>query len=362
LTNLTVTWQRFDGRERITLLLALGATILTIGLRYLTEASLPLFAISALALAGLAALVGDATDQLGSRFGPGATGVLQSGLGNLPELFISIFALRAGLVGVVQGALVGSVLANSLLVLGIAFVAGGLKHGVQRFGAMQSRTIAVLTVLSVSALMVPTLAAGPSGPDVGHADALSLICAIVLFCVFLASLPSALKGAEGAGVMVPVDNPWPLTVTVVVLVFAGIGAAFASACFVQSLQPVMIAFGLSEEFVGLVFVAIIGNAVENVVGVQMSLRNLPDFSVSLILNSSLQVTLALTPVLVILSHLIGGATLTLVLPPLLIASLFLAALLSVVIVYDGESTWLEGIALIGLYIIIASSFWWGAPA
>jgi hypothetical protein len=108
------------------------------------------------------------------RLGPAAKGVLQSALGNLPELFISIFALRAGLVGVVQAALLGSVLANSRLVLGIAFVAGGLKHGLQRLGAMQSRTIAVLTVLSVSALMVPTLTAGPSGPDVAHADALSL--------------------------------------------------------------------------------------------------------------------------------------------------------------------------------------------
>jgi len=172
--NLPGTWQGFGHRERAALLLTLGATVFTVVLRFLPVASLLLFVISALALAGLGAIVGEATDQLGSRLGPGATGVLQSALGNLPELFISIFALRAGLVGVVQAALVGSVLANSLLVLGIAFVAGGLKHGVQRFGAMQSGTIAVLTVFSVSALMVPTLAAGPSGPDVAHADALSL--------------------------------------------------------------------------------------------------------------------------------------------------------------------------------------------
>jgi Ca2+:H+ antiporter len=232
--KLPETCQAFGARERATLLLTLGATLFTLSLRFLPVASLLLFVISALALAGLAAIVGDATDQLGSRPGPGARGVLQSALGNLPELFISIFALRAGLVAVVQAALVGSVLASSLLVLGIAFVAGGLRHRVQRFGAMQSRTVALLTVLSVSALMGPTLAAGPSGPDVAHADALSLICAIVLFCVFLASQPSALKGGEGAAVMVPLDNAWPLQLTIVTLVLAAAGAAFVSDCFVQA--------------------------------------------------------------------------------------------------------------------------------
>jgi Ca2+:H+ antiporter len=121
--NLPGTWQGFGPRERAALLLTLGATVFTVVLRFLPVASLLLFVISALALA---AIVGEASDQLGSRLGPAATGVLQSALGNLPELFISIFALRAGLVGVVQAALLGSVLANSLLVLGIAFVAGGL--------------------------------------------------------------------------------------------------------------------------------------------------------------------------------------------------------------------------------------------
>ncbi len=128
-----------------------------------------IFVASAVALAGLAGLVGEGTEQLGGRFGPGLTGVMQSALGNLPELFIGIFSLRAGLIVVVQSALIGSILANSLLVLGLAFFLGGLKHGVLKFGVQPVRMIATLLVLAVAALVIPTLATAPGAPDAGHA-------------------------------------------------------------------------------------------------------------------------------------------------------------------------------------------------
>ena len=155
------------------------------------------------------------------------------------------------------------------------------------------------------------------------------------------------------------ENPWPLPLAIGLLAIAGVGAAFVSDWFVEALRPAMSALGMSEAFVGLVIVAIAGNAVENVVGVQMALRNKSDLAISLIMNSSLQVALALTPALVIISQFIGGTHLTLVFPPLFIVSLGLAAILGAFIVYDGESTWLEGAALIGLYVIIAASVWWG---
>src|SRR5205085_4351820 len=126
------------------------------------------FVMSAAALALLAALVGEATDQVGARLGPGATGVLQSALGNLPELFVGIFALRAGLINVIQAALVGSILGNSLFVLGLAFFLGGLRHGTQRFGSGSPRMIANLTLLAVGALAVPTLVFGLHTPAAGH--------------------------------------------------------------------------------------------------------------------------------------------------------------------------------------------------
>lgn len=321
-----------------------------------------IFVVSGVALSLLAALVGQATDQLGSRLGPGATGVLQSALGNLPELFVGIFALQAGLISVVQAALVGSILGNSLFVLGLAFFVGGLRNGNQRFSSEAPRTIATLTLLAVAALIVPTLTNDLHTPAAGHEIGLSIACAIILLIVFIGSIPASLAGQPLTTSREAVDQPeqgWPLWLTIVILVIAGIGAAFVSDWFVSALTPAIQLLHISQAFTGLVIVAIAGNAVENVVGIQFALRNQPDYAISVILNSSLQVALGLTPVLVLLSFLIGKTPLTLVMAPLLVAALALSAILSTVITYDGESTWLEGLVLIGLYGIIAVSFWWG---
>src|SRR6185437_6342434 len=281
---------RAAGRRAIILgAIAIAAMIASVILQVSGATGLALFVATAVALASLAAVVGEATDQLGTRLGPGATGVVQSALGNLPELFISIFALRAGLVVVVQTALIGSILANSLLVLGLAFAVGGWRHGTLRFGTDTTRMTAMLLVLSVASLAIPTLATAPGAPDFGHARALSIITSIVLLAVFASSIPMAVKGTIG-----PSPNPesarrscWPLSAAVIVLALAGVGAAVMSDWFVEALRPAMALLHLSEEFVGLVIVAIAGNAVENVVGIAAAARNDGDLAVSLILNSSL---------------------------------------------------------------------------
>ena len=144
-----------------------------------------------------------------------------------------------------------------------------------------------------------------------------------------------------------------------VLAAAGIGAALVSDWFVEALQPAMATLGISEAFAGLVVVAVAGNAIENLIGIQLAWRNQIDYSISVIQNSSVQIALGLFPVLVLLSYVLGGAILTFVLSPMLVAVLLLAVIVSAFIVYDGESIWLEGLALIGLYCIIAASFWWG---
>jgi Ca2+:H+ antiporter len=347
-----------------TLLLAVAvvATLSTLTLRTAGAGSVIVFVVAAAALASLAALVGSGTEQLGHRLGAGATGVLQSALGNLPELFIGIFALRAGLVVLVQTALVGSILANSLLVLGLAFSAGGLRHGVQRFGTESVRMIATLLVLAVAALAIPTLATAPGAPDAGHARDLSIVSAVVLLVVFACSIPFSIRGGPGASALEPPSGTiWPMRLAVGMLAGAAIAAAFVSDWFVEALKPAMATLGLSEAFVGLVIVAIAGNAVENFAGIQAAARNQADLAISLILNSSLQVAIAMTPALVLLSVVIGGPALTLVLSPLLVAAVALAAILDTVIVIDGESTWLEGLALVGLYVIVAASVWWGPP-
>jgi Ca2+:H+ antiporter len=350
---------------RRALILALVALVTTVAggaLRASHAGDIVVFVTTAIALASLASVVGEATEQLGTRLGPGATCVVQSALGNLPELFISIFALRAGLVVVVQTALIGSILANSLLVLGLAFFVGGLRHGTQQFGAASSRMTAMLLVLSVASLAIPTLATAPGAPDYGHQRILSIVTAVVLLVVFAGSVPLSIRGTLGpARARHEVERGWSLTACIVVLAVAGIGAALVSDWFVDALRPAMATLNMSEEFVGLVIVAIAGNAVENVVGITAAARNQSDLAVSLILNSSLQVALLLIPVLVLLSTVLGGPVLTLVAPGLLIAALALAAVLGALIIFDGESNYVEGLALIGLYVIIAASVWFGPP-
>jgi len=342
---------------------AIVATVGSALLRLAGIDQIAIFIMTAIALASLASVVSVATEQLGTRLGPGATGVIQSALGNLPELFISIFALRAGLVVVVQTALIGSILANSLLVLGLAFVVGGVRHGTQQFSAGTTRTTAMLLVLSVASLAIPTLATEPGAPDFGHADNLSTVVAVVLLIVFVCSIPMAFRGSIGPSRKHHSANEhgWSLSASVAVLGVAGVGAALVSDWFVAALTPAMASLGLSQEFVGLVIVAIAGNAVENVVGITAAARNEADLAVSLILNSSLQVALLLIPVLVLISMVLGGPVLTLVAPTLLIAALGLAAILGAMIIFDGESNYLEGAALIGLYLIIAASVWFGPP-
>src|SRR3954453_14026365 len=169
-----------ERKEKIIIGLCVLATVAAGVLRYAHANSVLAFAVTAAALALLAMIVGDATEQLGSRLGPGATGVLQSGLGNLPELFVAIFALRAGLDHVVQAALVGSILGNSLLVFGLALFFGGLKNGTQRFKSEPPRMIVTLMMLAVSALIIPTLASLIHTPAAPHIDDLDIFVAVIL--------------------------------------------------------------------------------------------------------------------------------------------------------------------------------------
>jgi Ca2+:H+ antiporter len=334
-----------------------GVLVLFAGVcRYASLGDVLTFVVAAVALAALARLVGTATEQLGARLGSGGAGVVQSALGNLPELFIAIFALRKGLANVVQAALVGSILANSVLVLGVAFVVGGVVNGAQRFDSSRARMISTLALLAGATMAIPSLAHAFHTPAAPHGTALSLVCAGVLLAVFLLTLPSFLRSTASDG-----DHPparWSPATTALVLAGAGTAAAFTSDWFVGALTPAIHTLHMSEEFAGLVIVAIAGNAVENVVGVQLAARNRPDFAISVIMNSSLQVALALTPALVFVSLLFGTHQ-TLVFPTLLALTLVIAAILGAFVVNDGESTWQEGVVLIGFYVVIAASFWWG---
>jgi Ca2+:H+ antiporter len=345
-----------------------AATVLAAAILHFTEANAVLqFVSAAIALSLLAMNVSNGTEEVGAHLSSGATGILQAALGNLPELLVCAFSLRAGLIHVVQGALIGSILANSLLVLGLAILVGGLKHGRMHFDAEAPRMIASLMMLAVAALAIPTLAAELHTPAASHEGALSIACSILLLIVFAASLPFTLSAdpsrsirhGERGEVAAGSTRPWPLWLAGTVLVIASLGAAAVSEWFVSALEPAIEALHISQAFAGIVVVAIAGNAVENVVGIRLAAKNRPDYAMSVILNSSLMIALVVTPALVLLSLVLGGPPLTLVLPPLLIAALLLTTLTSAIIVNDGETIWLEGVALIGLYCIIAAAFWWG---
>jgi len=341
-------------REQVEIVVAAALVAIAGVLDYAGLNAVLRFVAAAVALAVLARLVGTATEQLGGRLGAGGAGSVQSALGNLPELFVALFALQKGLIGVVKAALIGSVLANSLLVLGLAFFAGGLRNGAQRFDSPRARTIATLTLLAAAILSVPTFADVLHSPAAAHEQTLSLICGGVLLVVFVSTLGIFLTGDA----MAQEPPRWSLTATIAVLAAAAAGAVFVSDWFVSALEPATASLHMSQTFAGLVVVAIAGNAVENVVGVQLALRNRPDFAISVIVNSSLQVALALTPV-ILFASLFFATSMTLVFPTLLAISLLLAAFVTAAVVYDGESTWPEGVVLIGLYVVIASAFWWG---
>jgi Ca2+:H+ antiporter len=347
--------------------------------RYTSVPAILAFVVAGLAVALLASVVGRSVEQLGDRFGSGATGVLQSALGNLPELFIGFFALKAGLIAVVQAAIIGSILSNILLVLGLAFVVGGLRHGVQRFDSDRARTSMILMVLATAALVLPSLAQYVHAPAAPHEKTLSLIVSVVLLGVFALSLPSALKrttapAAPAASAASPATSPatspaappaghaegprWPLWLAVTLLTVASLAAALVSDWFVNALEPAIAALGISQAFAGLVIVAIAGNAIENVVGIQLAYRNQADFAMSVIIQSPLQVALVLAPALVLLS-LFTATTLTLVFAPMLVVAVAVTVIAVAFIVFDGESTWLEGATMIALYAIIATAFWWG---
>ena len=329
-------------------------------LRYAGGGSVAPFAVSAVALALLASLVGRSVEALGDRLGAGATGVVQSALGNLPELFVVLFALHAGLYDVVRAAIVGSILANVLLVLGAAFLVGGLRHGTQHFGTDAARSISLLLVLAVAALLVPSLTANLHTAAAGHERVLSIIVSVVLLGLFALSLPMAIRRG-GAATAEPDEGhaaEWSLGLAIGMLAGAGVAAALVSDWFVHGLEPAIESLGISQAFAGLVIVAVAGNAVENVVGIQLAARNKADYALSVILQSPLQIALVLAPVVVLVAPLVG-ATFTLVLSPLLIAVLAIAVIVTVLVVLDGESNWFEGATLIALYAIIAAAFWWG---
>jgi Ca2+:H+ antiporter len=329
------------------------------------------FGASALGVIPTAALMGRATEELAARSGPGIGGFLNVTFGNAPELIIAFFALREGLQEVVKASIVGSILGNILLVMGAAMLAGGLKRERQVFDRTAANVQSLMLLLACMALVMPAifeLVAGNGLPAVGaervnypsDVENLSVGVAIVLLVTYAGGLTFSLKTHKG--LFNPHDEEahvaaaWSVRRSVTFLAIAGVAVGLMSEILVGSISEASEAIGLSEFFVGIIVVAIVGNAAEHWVSIYFALRNKMDLSVNIAIGSSAQIALFVAPILVLLSFFIGPHPMPLVFNGFEVGAIFFAILIANQVTQEGESTWFEGFQMLATYVVLGLVF------
>jgi Ca2+:H+ antiporter len=347
---------------------------IAIALELASASATIIFAASALGVVPTAAMMGKATEELAARSGPGIGGFLNVTFGNAPELIIALFALNEGLQEVVKASLVGSVLGNVLLVMGAAMFVGGLKRERQTFDATAASVQASLLLLAVIALAMPALfqlveGGGLPAPRAqskhfsNDLEAMSVAVSLVLLGTYIAGLFFSMKthkdlfnpvhqgdDDEGGG------EPWSVRRAVLVLAIAGVAVGVMSEILVGSIQEASDHIGLSPFFVGLIVVAIVGNAAEHWVAIYFATRDKMDLSVNIAIGSSAQIALFAAPVLVLVSFFIGDFPMALVFNGFELGALLLAVLIGTQVAQDGESTWFEGLQLLAVYVVLGITF------
>lgn len=313
--------------------------------------------LAGVALAGVAWIVSVATEQVGQRFGPAATGLLQATLGNLPEFFVVLFALNAGHLIVAQTAILGSILVNALLVLGLALFAGARRapDGVMRFGPRLPNDTATLLMITSFIIVLVGLATSSHAPAGHHIKTISVVSAGAILVVYGVWAQRFLATGRAHGTEAQ-RGRLSTTASLTLLVVGGVASAFVSDWFVHALEPSIHTLGISESFAGLVIVATAGNAVEHAVGVVLAAKGQTELAISVIKNSIGQVAAFLLPVLV-LASLLTATTLTFAFPAVYIGALLGTAVIVWQITGDGEATTFEGAALIAAFVILATVAW-----
>ena len=345
--------------------LAISAVVLAVavvgGVLHFTDADpVVTFVVCGIARGGVAWTIGIATESVGARFGPAVTGALQSTLGNLPELFIVLFALSAVELVVAQFSILGSLFANALLVLGLTVAAGSTRQpdGTMSFGARLPNDTATLMLLAVFLISILGLSDQVGDSASHHQVEISVVGAICLLVVYGAWLVGYLRSdrTSEAALVEPKHGALPFQLAIVLLAVSGVAAAFVSDWFVHALDPAVEAIGISKAFTGLVIVAIAGNAVENVVAVQLAWKGQNDLAISVVKNSVAQIACFLWPALVILS-LFFAERLTFVVEPVYLGALALTAIALWQVTGDGKAVLFEGLALVSLYVVLATLVW-----
>lgn len=335
------------------------------------------FILSAAGLIPLAKLIGESTEELAIYTGPKLGGLLNATLGNAAELIITIFAIRAGLLDLVRASITGSIIGNLLIVLGLSLLLGGWRNGIQSFDRRTAGLNATLLVLSVIALAIPSLfdpalVATPSAEllfNEGVAIILIVIYALSVVYSFTAKPASETAHAtvnNGHGEATPSDAltraaadvhtaRWTLRFSIIVLIIATVGTAIISETLIGAVEPVVEQLGLTEFFLGIIIIPLVGNIAEHLVAVQVAIKNKMELSLAVSLGSSLQIALFVAPVLVFVS-LLMGERLLLVFNDFELIVLMGSSLIAALIALDGESNWLEGAMLLAVYLIVALAF------
>jgi len=344
-----------------TWLISGGVLVLTVVagvLNYADATPVLVFVVSGAALGGVAWAIGIGTESVGARFGPAVTGALQSTLGNLPELFIVVFALRAGQTVVAQFSILGSLFANALLVLGLAIAAGALtaKGSVMRFATRLPNDTATLLLLAVFLIALLGLSDQAGDNASAHQVEISAVGAVLLLIVYGAWLIGYLRSDVPTEAGEQAHDALPFVPALALLAAAGVAAALVSDWFVGAIDPAVESLGISKEFTGLVIVAIAGNAVENVVAVRLAAKQKSDLAISVVKNSVAQIACFLYPALVLIS-LFFANRLTFVVDPIFLGALALTAIAVWQITGDGEAVLFEGMALVALYVVLATLVW-----
>ncbi|MBI4539957.1 MAG: calcium/proton exchanger [Gemmatimonadetes bacterium] len=368
------------------LLLALLAFVpLAIVLEYLHAGAVAVFIVSSLAIIPLAGLMGRSTEHLAESLGEGIGGLLNATFGNAAELVIAVMALRAGLHDVVKASLTGSIIGNVLLVFGLSTLLGGLRVSTQSFNRTAASLSATMLALSAVALVVPAIFHWTAGSGHGAAErGLSLEIAVVLFLTYVLSLvftlrthahlyiggagvsaaarPTAGHARAGGGVLAASpeeEKPghWSRGTSLAVLLGATALVALMSEFLVGAIEEAAHTLGMSEVFVGVILVALIGNAAEHSTAVLVAMKNKMDLAINIAVGSSIQIALFVAPALVLLSYLVGPRPMDLVFTTFEVVAVSLSVAIIALIALDGESNWMEGVQLLAVYLILGIAFY-----
>ncbi len=342
-------------QERLGFVAVFAVSVLALMLEQVNVAGQFVFVVAAVAVAGLAWLLGEATEHAGETSGARVSALLNASFGNLPEVVILVLAINSGLLDIARASIIGSVIGNVLLILGLSLIIGGWRHGIQTFNQRLAAMNSSMLVFAVAGLGLPTLfiTVHHSATD---AALMSRWTAVALFVAYVAyvygtfTMPGVNFRSVGGA------SHWSRTQALVLLGVTAIGTGVVSEVLVKSIEPTVRAWGVPRPFIGLIVVPLVGNVAEHFSAVRLAWRGSLDFAMGIALGSAIQIALLASSVAVLASALIGN-DMTLAFPALELGALGAAAILSMVVARNGETNWLEGLQLLTVYFIVAVAFW-----